>query len=303
MIFSVVPYGNGMLDFAVPRQAIAAFEEIHALRITVHDLNGTLWPYVDPDRLRHSQALCEATKSSAHRSKCMEFEIDRLRAALPTLPNGRYHVCHAGLMEWVVPVYRKLELEWVLFAGVRTADSSLIAHRESLTRWTKPPWGNRTPLPPPVARPEAERILEHLRQMAARLWDWSINREHALAGAPETRHSGTTASDTLAIRRTRIHRFIAEHHASEVRLSDLADSLGVGEDRAGRIVQESCGRPFREWLIEARLRTAMELLRNTTLPVLQVSLRSGFNEVAHFNRLFRKRIGTTPMGYRKRVDI
>ena len=292
-----------MVDFAVPRHAIAAFEGIHALRLTIHDLRGSLWPFVAPERLRHGHALCAAMKSSAYLHKCMHFDLTSLRNDLPNLPEGRVHVCHAGLVEWVVPVFRGLDLEWVLFAGVRTADPGLSAHREPLIRWTRPPWGAGTVLPPAVAATEAEHILEHLRQLAARLWNWSQARERQAVGAAEAEQCGTVPSDATVVRRTVIHRFIAEHHLSDIRLGDLAASLEVGEDRAGRILQACCGRTFRDLLIEARLRTAMEFLRNTTLPVLQIALRSGFNEVAHFNRTFQRRIGTTPTRYRRQLDI
>ena len=36
--------------FEVPEQAIQAYERIHGLHVTVHDLGGTLWPYLLPER-------------------------------------------------------------------------------------------------------------------------------------------------------------------------------------------------------------------------------------------------------------
>jgi hypothetical protein len=40
--------------------AIAAFERIHGLIVTVHDLEGDLAPRLRPDRQWHRQALCRA---------------------------------------------------------------------------------------------------------------------------------------------------------------------------------------------------------------------------------------------------
>jgi AraC-like DNA-binding protein len=56
-------------------------------------------------------------------------------------------------------------------------------------------------------------------------------------------------------------------------------------------------------LTEARLHTAKGLLRATDLSVLEVCLRSGFREVAHFHRMFRNRVGATPRRYRVENDM
>ena len=52
-------------------------------------------------------------------------------------------------------------------------------------------------------------------------------------------------------------------------------------------------------LVEARIKTAAELLRVSSLPILQVALSSGFPEISHFNRLFRRRMGCSPGQYRR----
>jgi len=102
-------------------------------------------------------------------------------------------------------------------------------------------------------------------------------------------------------RRTLIRRYIDAHQAHDVRLKDMATELGVSEDRATHLVRECCGQTFRDMLVEARLNTAKELLRLSSLPVLEVALCSGFNEISHFNRLFRRRTGRTPGQYRRQA--
>jgi len=277
----------------VPERAIQAFEQIHRLRVTVHDLRGSLTPAINRDRTRHTHPLCHCVKSSGGESSCAAFEVVRLRADLHAFPEGRCHVCHAGLVEWVAPVYHELELDWVIFAGVRTPGPGLFpACREPLTRWQRPPWKAGTLMPPPVGGVEAKAILEHLLQLCARLRNWALQRE-------QTRTS-TPARDNLLTRRsTLIRRYLESHHAGPVRLGELALQLGVSEDRATHLIRECCGQTFREMLVEARLKTAKELLRFSSLPVLEVAMCSGFNEISHFNRLFRRSMGLTPGAYRK----
>jgi transcriptional regulator GlxA family with amidase domain len=55
---------------------------------------------------------------------------------------------------------------------------------------------------------------------------------------------------------------------------------------------------FRALLVRKRLQAAMELLRQSDLSVLQIALATGFQDLAHFHRLFRRRVGITPARYR-----
>jgi AraC-like DNA-binding protein len=283
----------------VPERAIQAFEKIHRLRVTIHDLRGSLSPAIDRDRSQHRHMLCQCVKAAGGERRCATFEVLRLRANIHAWPEGRYHVCHAGLVEWITAVYNGLELEWVLFAGVRTPGPGLrSAHREPLTDWQRPPWDARVVLPPPVDEAEAELILEHLRQLAARLRSWAHEDDRKVAASS---WKDTLTAKNLAIRRnTLVRRFIESNQARDIRLRDLAAQLKVSEDRATHVIRECCGQTFREMVIEARLKTAKELLRFSSLPVLEVALSSGFNEISHFNRLFRRRTGSTPSQYRRK---
>jgi AraC-like DNA-binding protein len=282
----------------VPEQAIQAFEKIHGLQVTIHDLCGSLSAAISRDRSQHCHSLCRCVKAAGGDRHCATFEVLRLRANIHSFPEGRYHVCHAGLVEWVMPVCDNLELEWVLFAGVRTPGPAFgTGHREPLTRWRRSPWSSRVPLPPPVDETESELILEHLRQLAARLRSWAHEKNRNFDSAP---WKDTLTENNLMIRRrTLIRRYIESNQGRNIRLRELAAQLKVSEDRATHVVRECCGETFREMLIEARLKTAKELLRFSSLPVLEVALSSGFNEISHFNRLFRRRLGCSPGHYRR----
>ncbi len=289
-----------MEDYKIPEQAINCFEKMHQLRVTVHDLHGNLWPFLLPDRWHHTQPYCQAVKQCGGDRLCMEFEILRLREELASQPEGRFHVCHANLVEWVVPVFRGLELEWVLFAGVRLPDKKLqAALRAKRTHWAKSPWPERLKPPAVVDNAEAALILEHLRQVAARLRQWGNLTRQAVV--QET--AAGNAVDEVVSRRTTIQRFLQLHHTRPLALADLAQALHLSEGRTSHVVRESCGMTFKGLLIQARLHTAMELLRHSQLSVLDVAIRSGFDDVAHFHRLFRRRLGTTPRNYRIKTPV
>jgi len=287
-----------MQELEAPERAIQAFEKIHQLQVTIHDLGGTLGPAIIRDRFQHQHSLCKCVKANGGEHRCATFEIVHVRANIRAYPDGRYHVCHSGLVEWMAPVFDDFELEWVLFAGVRLPGPDLGSiHRELPTLWQRVPWERSTPLPPSVGKEEADLILEHLLQLAARLRTWAGKRR-----LPPHRHPvEEEVNHRLIQRRTMIRSYIETNQSHPIRLRDLARQLAVSEDRATHLVRECCGETFRDMLIEARLKTAKELLRLSSLSILEVALCSGFNEITHFNRLFRRRAGCTPSQYRRRA--
>jgi hypothetical protein len=194
----------------VPERAILAWEKAHGLRITVHDLRGSLWPFLEPERFQHTQAICQAVKLMGRDRSCVFWEINRLRRDVAAFPKGRVQVCHAGLVEWIVPVFGDEKLEWVLFAGVRRVAPGLSAIYDEHMPLPAEMWRDARHQLPPVANEEAEELLEHLRQLAARLRLWHLENETSgkalLAGNRPLR------ADNVAARRTSILRFVAMYH-------------------------------------------------------------------------------------------
>jgi len=286
-----------MESFSIPEAALAAYENLSRLRVTVHDLEGTLWPFLPPERFQHMHPLCVAVKVR-HDRACVDFGVKRLRREIPTQPHGRVQVCHAGLVELVAPVFREGRLVWVLFAGPRRAGNLPNAVRDTTPPPARTPWARGTPLPTPLDEAEAQALLEALRQLAARLRLWREELEGTgLAPKQLGPNEINAPPDALATRRAQVLRFIQLRHTQQVRLADLAKLLHLSETRAGHAVREACGESFVKLLLEARLRTAAGVLRHTSAPVPEAALRAGFGDLSYFHRAFRKRFGKTPRQY------
>lgn len=58
-----------------------------------------------------------------------------------------------------------------------------------------------------------------------------------------------------------------------------------------------------KWLLQRRLDHAAKLLRNSPMNVTEVALESGFENVSHFSRVFRKRFGIPPLLYRQDSSV
>lgn len=271
----------------VPALAIAAFERLTELHICIHDASRSLWPFLSPDRFEHLNPLCRSIKT-LRQPACTAFDAELIRERAGSAPAGLVKVCHAGLVEWVVPLIVDGTLQWTIFAGVRRPGPGLeriVADPSPLLRGG--PWSAQVASLPAVDDEAAAWILESLRQLGERLAAWA--REH-----------GPHERQTPLPRATTIRHFIIRQHADPtVSLHDLAQLLGLSDSRAGHAVRDACGRTFIELLTETRLRTAAGLLRHTGLPLEQIAAQSGFGNRSHFHAQFRRTFGMSPGKYRQ----
>ena len=81
-----------------------------------------------------------------------------------------------------------------------------------------------------------------------------------------------------------------------------AAEAGVAPGILNRKVKAATGRTAGEWVDIARLSRAEDLLRRTSLPVIDVAVRCGLDDQSYFSRFFRKHTGLTPTQYRRQED-
>jgi AraC-like DNA-binding protein len=95
-------------------------------------------------------------------------------------------------------------------------------------------------------------------------------------------------------------RYVDENFNQDLRLSDVAKVNGFSSSVFSRGFKKTVGRGFSEYLRMQRLEKAKELLGTTSLPIVQVSLECGFNNLQYFYDVFKNSAGCTPAVYRGR---
>ncbi|MEI6412570.1 MAG: AraC family transcriptional regulator, partial [Bacteroidota bacterium] len=86
----------------------------------------------------------------------------------------------------------------------------------------------------------------------------------------------------------------------DLKISDVAAQLNMTDSAFSHFFKQYAFRNFTQFLIDVRIGHACKLLLNTDETVNQISFKSGFNNLANFNRLFRKYRSCTPLEYRRR---
>ncbi len=84
-----------------------------------------------------------------------------------------------------------------------------------------------------------------------------------------------------------------------IALSDIATHFHLSEPYLSKYIHDKSGKTFGDLLINIRMKKAKTLLRNGNMTVENVAMAVGYPNVEHFNRVFKKKMGMTPVQYRK----
>lgn len=97
----------------------------------------------------------------------------------------------------------------------------------------------------------------------------------------------------------RIFRFADENYLGSCSLKDLSSHIGYDYSYLSKLFSERIGISFTEYVNMLRIDRACYLLKNTELPILDISELCGYGSLRSFNRNFIKQTEMTPREYKR----
>ncbi|HCS76152.1 MAG TPA: AraC family transcriptional regulator, partial [Clostridiales bacterium] len=94
-------------------------------------------------------------------------------------------------------------------------------------------------------------------------------------------------------------RYIDAHYIEDLSIEEVASVFALSPSYFSSLFKNITSRTFTEYLNNIRISKAKELLKNTDKKVIDISYDVGFNNVYHFNRMFKQQMGISPLEYRK----
>ncbi len=110
-----------------------------------------------------------------------------------------------------------------------------------------------------------------------------------------------SAQNNSDIEKDRIIQYFAKSYSNpNLSLSGMAKDLGIHYARIGNIMKRHFNLGFRQYLNLVRISETKRLLSATDLGITRIALEVGFNNVTHFNRIFKIIERITPKEYRRK---
>jgi AraC family transcriptional regulator len=97
----------------------------------------------------------------------------------------------------------------------------------------------------------------------------------------------------------RVKEFVHAKIEDELRLSELAQSVGLSAAHFSEMFRKSTGETPHQFVLRLRVERAKEMLCSAEPRVLDVAIACGFKTQQHFARVFRQLCGSTPTEYRR----
>lgn len=233
----------------------------------------------------HLHPYCQYIKSACGLQKiCQQKQAQVLRACAHGAFSG---VCHAGVLEYVYPVFADGKaVAFLSVSGFFPPDSP--AMREKLTHFA-----TRYGL--------SERTLSAYRRTTLSAPPPKETVDAAVAGllcllsAFLSNRPPRPVSDLY----TQTLQYLHSHYTTHCTLETLREALHASVSSLCHQFQAHSGMSIRAYIAQLRLRDAKWLLSHSALSVTQIASAVGFCTPAYFTKVFHRAFGMTPHAFRK----
>lgn len=110
---------------------------------------------------------------------------------------------------------------------------------------------------------------------------------------------GANIPETAESKRKKIISAYLKSNYKSASLVELAGRLYLSAPYLSRLVLELFGKSFKALVIDERMRCAMTLILESSMPINEIISGVGYENASYFHREFKKRFGMTPLSARK----
>lgn len=96
----------------------------------------------------------------------------------------------------------------------------------------------------------------------------------------------------------RVLAYLEAHRNEELDLGALAQHVELSPSHLSRAFHRSTGDTLSRHLVGLRVERARQLLRETSMSVIEIAIELGYASHSHFTQVFRREVGVTPTAYR-----
>lgn len=97
-----------------------------------------------------------------------------------------------------------------------------------------------------------------------------------------------------------IFQYTMQHFSQNIRLKEVADIANMSTNAFCRYFKQRTNKSYVTFLNDIKVGNACKLLvKHPEMSIAEVAERSGFNNIANFNRRFKETVSMTPSAYRK----
>ncbi len=125
---------------------------------------------------------------------------------------------------------------------------------------------------------------------------------HDLANSRNQRLLSTSVSQLNDFENSKkikkVYDYVQENYDRKVSLDEISELVNMTVVTFNRFIKKRTGKTFVEYINDTRISYASRWLIETDLTISEIGFKCGFNNMANFNRVFKKVKGITPSIFR-----
>ena len=95
-----------------------------------------------------------------------------------------------------------------------------------------------------------------------------------------------------------IKKYLESHYSEVITRKKIEELVHLNQDHINREFKKQTGYTLMEYVQHYRILMAKKMLRETTLSISEISIRTGYDSPAYFSKIFKKQTERTPLEYR-----
>ncbi len=136
--------------------------------------------------------------------------------------------------------------------------------------------------------------IDYFLEFVSILHDLSISRNQKLLSTSFSSYNDFENSDKIK----KVHEFVQDNFHRKISLDEISELINMTPVSFNRFIKRRTGKTFIAYVNNIRIGYATRLLLETDLSVGEIAYKCGFNNLANFNRMFKKIKNNTPTEFR-----
>ncbi|GHA41868.1 AraC family transcriptional regulator [Salinimicrobium marinum] len=137
--------------------------------------------------------------------------------------------------------------------------------------------------------------IDYFLELISILQDLATSRNQRMLSSYTSNNKNFENSDKTRI----IYEYVQENYQDKISLAEISKLVNMSPVSFNRFIKKRTGKTFIEYVNDTRIGYAARWLIEKDLSIAEIAFKCGFNNIANFNRVFKKSKSCTPSQYRE----
>lgn len=147
---------------------------------------------------------------------------------------------------------------------------------------------------PKILRLSKIDSIDYFLELISILHDLANSRNQQLLSTYTSENKNFENSDKIK----KIYEYVQANYQNKISLKEISELVNMSAVSFNRFIKKRTGKTFIDYVNDTRIGFASRWLIEKELSIAEIAFKCGFNNIANFNRVFKKTKNCTPSQYR-----